>query len=451
MFVEFFCSRDPCRTAFAWFGLFFVVAYCLIYAWVSLAINQWYGDFYNLAQVAAKVALVANGTSNVTVAEAAQAEAIGTFWDLMRRFLYIATGYAALAPVASFIGSHYSFAWRMALIESYIARWSALGDGNAIEGASQRVHEDTQRFSSALRSGMIQSLSSVLTIVAFTPRMLQLSRKTPVPRWFKFPKYLSAFNFFLSGDVWLFNVAFATAIIGMVGAVIVGQKLVGLEVNNQRVEAELRKRLVLAEDDDSGSVNNGASNGKNGGNNGFGVPTLLARLIPKDNGAKSKKSHNKPLNGDGDGVNGHYDGPDPRWERPRSPEGYSPILTRLFGNYSSLFVNFLSFNMWVGSWKQFVIIVPYLLIGPQLFDLYEPIPIGVLTQVEDAFQQIFMALTVAMDNWASVNEFRSVCRRLTEFEASLPTMADAAAAAKRGATAVVEPSPGAEQDYQRLI
>ena len=103
MFVEFFCSRDPCRTAFAWFGLFFVVAYCLIYAWVSLAINQWYGDFYNLAQVAAKVALVANGTSNVTVAEAAQAEAIGTFWDLMRRFLYIATGYApfsGLPPIA---------------------------------------------------------------------------------------------------------------------------------------------------------------------------------------------------------------------------------------------------------------------------------------------------------------------------------------------------------------
>ena len=120
------------------------------------------------------------------------------------------------------------------------------------------------------------------------------------------------------------------------------------------MEAELRKRLVLAEDDDSGSVNNGAPNGKNGGNNGFGVPTLLARLIPKDNG-KSKKSHNKPLNGDDDDVNGHYDGPDPRWERPRSPEGYSPILTRLFGNYSSLFVNFLSFNMWVGSWKQFVI------------------------------------------------------------------------------------------------
>ena len=95
------------------------------------------------------------------------------------------------------------------------------------------MHEDTQRFSSALRSGMIQSLSSVLTIVAFTPRMLQLSRKTPVPRWFKFPKYLSAFNFFLSGDVWLFNVAFATAIIGMVGAVIVGQKLVGLEVTTR--------------------------------------------------------------------------------------------------------------------------------------------------------------------------------------------------------------------------
>ena len=62
-----------------------------------------------------------------------------------------------------------------------------------------------------------------------------------------------------------------------------------------------------------------------------------------------------------------------------------------------------------------------------------------------------MALTVAMDNWASVNEFRSVCRRLSEFEASLPSMSEAVAKEGAAERMVVTPAPGAEQDYQRLI
>jgi ABC-type uncharacterized transport system fused permease/ATPase subunit len=43
-----------------------------------------------------------------------------------------------------------------------------------------------------------------------------------------------------------------------------------------------------------------------------------------------------------------------------------------------------------------------------------------LTQVADAFQNVFLQLSTAMDNWAAVNEFRSVVRRLGEFEARLP-------------------------------
>ena len=46
-------------------------------------------------------------------------------------------------------------------------------------------------------------------------------------------------------------------------------------------------------------------------------------------------------------------------------------------------------------------------------------PIGVLLQVVDAFGQVFQSLAIAMNDWAAVNEFRSVCRRLVEFEAML--------------------------------
>ena len=60
--------------------------------------------------------------------------------------------------------------------------------------------------------------------------------------------------------------------------------------------------------------------------------------------------------------------------------------------------------------------------------------IGVLLQVVDAFAQVFQSLAIAMNDWAAVNEFRSVCRRLVEFEAMLPaaTTIDAAGPAADG-------------------
>ena len=106
-------------------------------------------------------------------------------------------------------------------------------------------------------------------------------------------------------------------------------------------------------------------------------------------------------------------------DHPRSPSGYTPILRRLFDNYSMLYLNFMGLNLWAGGWKQVVMIVPFIVIGPQLFDLHQPIAIGVLVRVADVFTQLFFALSVAMDNWAQVNEWRSVCRRLSEFEAAV--------------------------------
>ena len=41
-------------------------------------------------------------------------------------------------------------------------------------------------------------------------------------------------------------------------------------------------------------------------------------------------------------------------------------------------------------------------------------------QVSDAFRNCFDSLSVGMQNWAAVNDFRSVLRRLREWEARLP-------------------------------
>ena len=49
--------------------------------------------------------------------------------------------------------------------------------------------------------------------------------------------------------------------------------------------------------------------------------------------------------------------------------------------------------------------------------------------MSDAFQRCFDALGVGMQNWAAVNDFRSVVHRLREFEARLPPEGRAAAPA----------------------
>ena len=70
-----------------------------------------------------------------------------------------------------------------------------------------------------------------------------------------------------------------------------------------------------------------------------------------------------------------------------------------------------------------MILLPFVLVGVQLFDLDHPADIGLLVQVSDAFGQTFQSLSVGMQNWAAVNDFRSVLHRLREWEARLPPRA----------------------------
>ena len=66
-------------------------------------------------------------------------------------------------------------------------------------------------------------------------------------------------------------------------------------------------------------------------------------------------------------------------------------------------------------------IAPYALYAPLLFepDPDKRISLGILVQVSNAFGKVFGALSVVADNWAHVNDFRSVLVRLKEFEQSL--------------------------------
>ncbi len=92
-------------------------------------------------------------------------------------FLYIAMVAVTLAVINAFFTSHYVFRWRTAMNEYYTEHWEKL---RHIEGASQRVQEDTMRFATILEDLGVELVKAVITLIAFLPILFQLSKHVPV-------------------------------------------------------------------------------------------------------------------------------------------------------------------------------------------------------------------------------------------------------------------------------
>ncbi len=186
---------------------------------VSVAINAWYGPFYDMIQKALST------PGSVTAAE---------LYMGMLGFAGIAFVAITIGVLSRFFVSHWIFRWRWAMNEYYMSHWPKL---RFIEGASQRVQEDTMRFSSTVEALGVNLVSSVMTLIAFLPVLFKLGENiTELPLIGHIPHAL----------VWA---AIFWSVFGTVFLAAVGIKLPGLEFRNQRVEASYRKELVYGEDD----------------------------------------------------------------------------------------------------------------------------------------------------------------------------------------------------------
>jgi peptide/bleomycin uptake transporter len=133
-----------------------------------------------------------------------------------------------------FFVSHYIFRWRTAMNEFYVENWPQL---RSVEGAAQRVQEDTMRFATTMEGLGVNLMSAVLTLIAFLPVLERLSSYvTELPLIGSIPHPLV-----LAAVIW--------SIVGTGALALIGIRLPGIEFLNQRVEAAYRKELVLGEDD----------------------------------------------------------------------------------------------------------------------------------------------------------------------------------------------------------
>lgn len=186
---------------------------------IYVALNNWRGPFFDLFQKAIS-----------TPGAVKAAELYTLFWI----YALIGLMFISLFVITRFVVSHYIFRWRTAMNNFYAQNWPRL---RHIEGASQRVQEDTMRFSTSMEQLGVAFADSLLTLIAFLPVLDALSAHiTELPLIGPIPHSLV-----IAALVW--------SLFGTVLLAVAGIKLPGMEFRNQRVEAAYRKELVYGEDD----------------------------------------------------------------------------------------------------------------------------------------------------------------------------------------------------------
>lgn len=186
---------------------------------VGVAVNAWYAPFFDLIQ---------------TALSSPNKIPIDRFYSEVGVFLGIALIAVVVGVLNNFFISHYVFRWRTAMNEHYMEHWQKL---RHIEGAAQRVQEDTMRFASTLEDMGVSFIQAVMTLIAFLPVLVALSPHVPeLPIVGHVP-----YGLVIAAIVW--------SLMGTGMLAVVGIKLPGLAFKNQRVEAAYRKELVYGEDD----------------------------------------------------------------------------------------------------------------------------------------------------------------------------------------------------------
>ena len=198
-------------------GLIIFVTNFIVQLYVAL--NDWRGVFYDMVQRA--------------LSAPATVPAADLYYGVLQ-FLLLAVLYMTIAVLNVFFVRHYIFRWRTAMNAYFTSYWPQL---RHLEGASQRVQDDTMRFSSTMQSLGVNFIDAVMTLIAFLPLLASLSvhiTELPIVGVIPYP---------------LVTAAIAWSIFGTLLLAVVGVKLPGLEFRNQRVEAAYRKELVYGEDD----------------------------------------------------------------------------------------------------------------------------------------------------------------------------------------------------------
>ena len=189
---------------------------------LDVKINEWFGDFYDTLQ---KALTTPNSVS--------EEEFIGYLFT----FAKIAALWILIAVFTGFFTSHWVFRWRTSMANYYHEQWLK---ARLTEGASQRVQEDTIKFTRIMEGLGTSFVESVMVLIQFVPILFGLSVGIPIfffGDW-QYGLITGALIWTLGGTLFLIGLGWIL-------------RLVGVEYDLQKKEAAYRKILVIAEDDEN--------------------------------------------------------------------------------------------------------------------------------------------------------------------------------------------------------
>jgi len=372
MFTQFYCSSSRRTAGFAWAVLATIVVLTLTQQVFALRLVMWNGRFFNRIQT-----MLEQGT---TSAAEAQKEIRSMVYD----YILILMPATIVTPMLSRLTREYTLQWRLTLMDTYASAWDAAA---SIEGASQRVQEDTKKFGEGVLIVFREILTALFALVVFTPLLLELSAKTVLP-------FLPA----VVQHSWLVWLALTLAVAGLLVAAFVARKLVLIDIANQRVEATLRKRLVQAE----------AVDGEVDGSRGSKTPLRDVHVLRTPSFASFFKASFQP---------------EVKAQAAASPtasilEDVRGLMDSLRANYRTMFNNFIVIDGWNSLYARGVIVLPFLLAAPSLFssDPATRIDLGDLQVLRFVFFDVLFSLNAFAMHWPEINDLRATARRLHEFE-----------------------------------
>ncbi len=304
--------------------------------YVNVRLAKWSNEFYN----------------------AIQEKQIAAFYRLLGTFTLLAGAYIAQAVYKLYLTQMLQIEWRAWLTERYLGTW--LGDrayyrlqliDRGADNPDQRIAEDLKLFVEGTLALALGLLSAAVTLVSFIAMLWVIGGPLTVP--------LGGDTFVIPGYMVWFAVLYAAA--GSWLTHRIGRPLIGLQFNQQRVEADFRFSLV--------------------------------RLRENSEGVALYRGEAGEL------------------------AGFRDRFTHVITNWWAIMKKQKQLTWFTSGYSQIAIIFPFVIAAPRYFS--GAITLGGLMQISVAFGQVQSALSWFIDAYTQFAAWRATVDRLTGFTSAI--------------------------------
>ena len=315
----------------AWLLLIAVIALSLVSVGISVWINHWYKDFYN----------------------ALEKKDGAAFWSLIGYFGIIAAVGIVGAVYRLYLTQMLTIRWRRWLTEQHFARWLAhknyyqLEQGGYTDNPDQRISEDLNSFTDSTLTLGLGLIRTVVSLVSFSIILWGVSGSIEV------------FGITIPG--YMFWCALLYAAVGSWLAHLIGRRLIGLNNQQQRFEADLRFSMVRVREN--------------------------AESIALYNGESSEH------------------------------ERLSTRFNKVWQNFWTQMKVQKRLTFFTAGYSQIAIIFPFIVAAPRYFA--GKIELGELMQINSAFGNVQENFSWFIDAYVTLAAWRATCDRLLSFRQAM--------------------------------